>query len=287
MQRRSAFTLIELLVVIAIIAILAAILFPVFAQAKAAAKMTSSLSNIKQIGLASLMYSGDADDVVVYYYGNKTADQPNLYLTNDTTWAGKVLPYIKSQDLYWDAMASKPQPDVTVSGAKYYSDKADPAGPYGWSWITPLSINSDGYSTSGSGTCTSASWNQASRSQTAFESPAARLAFAPTQYSTKNPQGYGWMYFYGSDASWPTSDTYASGYDTYNIVWDARSRYRMAKFVGAYADGHAAKFGQEKFVKYYNNPANGTTEASNMAQYCQVFTAKKLDEFWGAFWGSN
>jgi len=66
MTRRStqakAFTLIELLVVIAIIAILAAILFPVFAQAKAAAKKTSSLSNIKQIGTAFQMYTNDYDD---------------------------------------------------------------------------------------------------------------------------------------------------------------------------------------------------------------------------------
>jgi len=61
-SRVAAFTLIELLVVIAIIAILAAILFPVFAQAKEAAKKTQSLSNLKQIDLAWLMYAGDYDD---------------------------------------------------------------------------------------------------------------------------------------------------------------------------------------------------------------------------------
>ena len=60
---RSAFTLIELLVVIAIIAILAAILFPVFAQAKAAAKKTADLSNIKQLATAVTLYANDNEDL--------------------------------------------------------------------------------------------------------------------------------------------------------------------------------------------------------------------------------
>jgi prepilin-type N-terminal cleavage/methylation domain-containing protein len=62
--RRHAFTLIELLVVIAIIAILAAILFPVFAQAKEAAKRTACTANSNQIGKAMMMYQGDNDDRV-------------------------------------------------------------------------------------------------------------------------------------------------------------------------------------------------------------------------------
>jgi prepilin-type N-terminal cleavage/methylation domain-containing protein len=61
-HRRFGFTLIELLVVIAIIAILAAILFPVFAQAKAAAKATTSLMNCKEMALGQIMYQNDADD---------------------------------------------------------------------------------------------------------------------------------------------------------------------------------------------------------------------------------
>ena len=70
-DKRSGFTLIELLVVIAIIAILAAILFPVFARAREKARQTSCLSNVKQIGLAMLMYTSDYDETwpVAYYFG--------------------------------------------------------------------------------------------------------------------------------------------------------------------------------------------------------------------------
>ncbi|MCH7903736.1 MAG: prepilin-type N-terminal cleavage/methylation domain-containing protein [Armatimonadetes bacterium] len=63
MRAKRAFTLIELLVVIAIIAILAAILFPVYARAKAAAKQTACMSNLKQVGTAILLYMADYDDL--------------------------------------------------------------------------------------------------------------------------------------------------------------------------------------------------------------------------------
>src|SRR3954470_6189627 len=62
LQRRHGFTLIELLVVIAIIAILAAILFPVFAQARDQARKTTCLSNTKQLGLGVMMYIQDYDE---------------------------------------------------------------------------------------------------------------------------------------------------------------------------------------------------------------------------------
>src|SRR5438132_3273033 len=63
-RRHAGFTLIELLVVIAIIAILAAILFPVFAQARDKARQTACLSNLKQLSLGVLMYAQDYDEVL-------------------------------------------------------------------------------------------------------------------------------------------------------------------------------------------------------------------------------
>jgi prepilin-type N-terminal cleavage/methylation domain-containing protein len=94
---RKAFTLIELLVVIAIIAILAAILFPVFAQAKAAAKKTTAISNCKEINLGSLMYSNDYDDnVVPYFVGiiHNPGTSP-IYTAPQEYWPQVISPYVQ------------------------------------------------------------------------------------------------------------------------------------------------------------------------------------------------
>jgi prepilin-type N-terminal cleavage/methylation domain-containing protein/prepilin-type processing-associated H-X9-DG protein len=92
-NKRRAFTLIELLVVIAIISILAAILFPVFAAAKVAAKKTADLSNLKQIGLASLMYSSDFDD---HFARGGYPQDPNVTDGPWWTWRELTNPYVKS-----------------------------------------------------------------------------------------------------------------------------------------------------------------------------------------------
>src|SRR5271163_926070 len=91
---RRAFTLIELLVVIAIIAILAAILFPVFAQAREKARTISCLSNIKQVNLAFQMYTQDYDEFMVL--GNTSYNNS----ANAAWWPLLLQPYIKTWDIY-------------------------------------------------------------------------------------------------------------------------------------------------------------------------------------------
>jgi prepilin-type N-terminal cleavage/methylation domain-containing protein/prepilin-type processing-associated H-X9-DG protein len=102
---KRAFTLIELLVVIAIIAILAAILFPVFAQAKYSAKKSSSLSNIKQLQTASLIYGSDFDDNIPLFLSGPWSDF-GAALGNTPqrarSWVETLTPYMKSMQMFVD-----------------------------------------------------------------------------------------------------------------------------------------------------------------------------------------
>jgi prepilin-type N-terminal cleavage/methylation domain-containing protein len=140
---RSGFTLIELLVVIAIIAILAAILFPVFAQAREKARQTTCTSNVKQLGIAWMMYVQDYDET---FPPTNSTQNPNSGWVNSTTYTTKypckpcrphlatdqsvtydptiyAIPYIKNYDIF------KCPSDVgigtfTVNGVTY----TDPSG---------------------------------------------------------------------------------------------------------------------------------------------------------------
>ena len=101
-MKRKAFTLIELLVVIAIIAILAAILFPVFAQAKEAAKNTQLLSNVKQMGTAANIYSADYDDI----FPVTMASHPTLPI--DDPWQKLSQPYMKNNEMVLNPKRPRP-----------------------------------------------------------------------------------------------------------------------------------------------------------------------------------
>ena len=100
-MKQRGFTLIELLVVIAIIAILAAILFPVFAQARAKARQASCTSNVKQMSLGVMMYIQDYDETFPYWnwgdsYGSGSRT-PNHF---ESFWANAIYPYVKNGQVY-------------------------------------------------------------------------------------------------------------------------------------------------------------------------------------------
>lgn len=148
MRHHRAFTLIELLVVIAIIAILAAILFPVFAQAKESAKKTSNLSNIKQMGTATAIYSADYDDLFpraftvrpdttvrwntvhpVPQNWKTQADgweQPAIQQENAGFWANALYPYTKNWGIYDNTGFTKYQ---TSADAADFANPNKPAQP--------------------------------------------------------------------------------------------------------------------------------------------------------------
>jgi len=177
---RKAFTLIELLVVIAIIAILAAILFPVFAQAKAAAKKTSSVSNDKQETLAVIMYSGDYDDTApldcvwnasdaVYWFGSN----PSRF----SPWSYEIVPYTKNGGIFFDPQTgANGTPTVGVSDTAWKA--YNPEYGCGYTALSPIG----------------AGWKRTPSSMTSFSRPAETVMI--TTEATQNVERVG-LYWWG------------------------------------------------------------------------------------------
>ncbi|HWD40306.1 MAG TPA: prepilin-type N-terminal cleavage/methylation domain-containing protein [Fimbriimonas sp.] len=183
---QKAFTLIELLVVIAIIAILAAILFPVFAQAKAAAKRAGTISNLKQIGTAGYIYSNDYDDMIVP--ATNSFDTPTIIFYPDNgAYYEALAPYVKNTDVMFDVMRGK---SLTI----------DPQN--AWTNLVTLSINRNGWSAYE--TC-DASWNcsRTWRSISSQEDIAERAAYVVTAHTgsgtSSDPQNLNLGYAFVSD----------------------------------------------------------------------------------------
>jgi prepilin-type N-terminal cleavage/methylation domain-containing protein/prepilin-type processing-associated H-X9-DG protein len=278
---KKAFTLIELLVVIAIIAILAAILFPVFAQAKEAAKRTQSLSNTKQIALGALMYSGDSDDM--FPIGCEGTDWGGNAL-----WTGKTSPYIKSFPIFVSPMDSEAGKQIRPGGATW-------AG-IGMSYAAN-SLNGPDYNWTGDGKSSGFVFNglfpyaqdfdfwfqgkSKARSTSNVGRPAETIMFAEKSHTKSKylpDWANGWfgekvgvrsgftpnVLFMGYDSGGDWGDHYIPD-GTKQVTKDMTGRYGAVEASSngtsnfAFADGHAKAMKPER-----TNPGGKTKQEENM-----------------------
>jgi prepilin-type N-terminal cleavage/methylation domain-containing protein len=230
---KKAFTLIELLVVIAIIAILAAILFPVFAQAKTSAKITTNLSNIKQDNLANLMYSTDFDDIL-------PPTNTGAYLTDyivNVTRAQLVQPYSKNWGIQRNPLDPNANDKTLQDGATIKAQQEYNMGlrsNRGWNYfyLSPL-MNVNGQAVF------------MPKSATAIARPAQTIATVDSLWDKtgSSPQGGG-NWFVQAPSYWNSGTSYWFGAWAFtdNTSWfQYGGAYDFSKGrVGtSYIDGHA------------------------------------------------
>ncbi len=253
MKLRAGFTLIELLVVIAIIAILAAILFPVFAQAKVAAKKTVSISNLKQLELSNAMYLNDFDDTIV----------PMQYGQDDyqVMWSGLLYPYVKSgKTLYNNA-------GLTAVDGESSSIFNPPAAPdtqqFGYGIHGDLAVNNYGYGSNNPGVRASV-----------VTTPADQIFFVE---KGRTEGSWAWCLFDTAEWNWTTGVNLVNGNpttDNSNIsvnydcdgsasaseAWPGCGLYPRYRYAGAapvvFFDGHATAM-KKGAIKWYKNIYSG------------------------------
>jgi prepilin-type N-terminal cleavage/methylation domain-containing protein/prepilin-type processing-associated H-X9-DG protein len=214
---RSAFTLIELLVVIAIIAILAAILFPVFAQAREKARQVSCISNVKQVNTALMMYVQDYDE----RYPNH-----GIYVfERGTGWSSRVAPYIKNIFAFWC-----PSDAGTTAGYDRINGWSGPMVSYAANSLMGgpnLSDNSCvGVICSSNDGWVSDGWypasNQDGRSLAAITQPAQTIALAERHSFDVSKTAFSWLGANTADI-WPTSQ----------FLWDSNTNDAFYFDIGA------------------------------------------------------
>jgi prepilin-type N-terminal cleavage/methylation domain-containing protein/prepilin-type processing-associated H-X9-DG protein len=241
-NRKSGFTLIELLVVIAIIAILAAILFPVFAQAREKARQTSCLSDMKQIGLAAIMYVQDYDETFppIRVIDSDTTNYPNLPADSIETWRNVIQPYIKTTDVF--SCPSNPNGRPTgpgTAGTGWHDTPTHNAE--GWQWQPnqemPFSYGFNSCSATWEPANDALAWGVGSQKISASDAgiarPANTIMVAETTRADAdvNPQ---WLWSSQTDGA-PNSE-YGTDHGVFkHQVWPGRGG--KGNFI--YFDGHA------------------------------------------------
>jgi len=246
-RMRRAFTLIELLVVIAIIAILAAILFPVFAQAKNSARKVTAISNLKQAGLSTMLYLGDYDETL-----------PPLLRTTNTTdplaaqfpsacfgpmcrfgYPILLFPYSKNTEMFYDPTDRQDDPTILdlqgkgrfdrTSSLFWYNFGAYPSFGYNRKYLNDVVVSAMG------------TFTYYGKSVSTLGAPAETLMFAdatgkdivsPGRPVVSVPIGYHRVdapSFWNSAAVFPNATSQGQ-------LW---GRYEAKRVITAWVDGHA------------------------------------------------
>ena len=261
MGKRNGFTLIELLVVIAIIAILAAILFPVFAQAKTAAKKTASISNVKQAALAAMLYMGDHDDVIPPMIRNGTptdglgAQYPSACFGTFCRFGYPILlmPYSKNTGMFYCPQDTADDPTLADPQGKGRFDQTSSLYWYNFGHYASYGFNRRYLNDIQVGAM--GAFTYFGKSATSLGSPASTVMFAeasgkdvvsPGRPVVTNPIGY---HRIDAPSFWDATVTFPNA-RSQGQLW---GRFDPKKVIVGWLDGHV------KYTSINQLKAPGTT----------------------------
>ncbi|MBL8047427.1 MAG: prepilin-type N-terminal cleavage/methylation domain-containing protein [Chthonomonas sp.] len=264
---KKAFTLIELLVVIAIIAILAAILFPVFTQAKLAAKKTAALSQMKQLSLAVFMYSTDNDDYMAPASNRTGVGDPII-------WPGLVNVYAKNKDIFQAPDSRGTFADVWVNRKNQSVGYTDASG------VDPLSTAVEGAALPG----TEGFTNAANFSQAEESASIGLFAVTPNGANAGSGKERGYVF---NPYNGPTPTTYSTAEENYKygLPLIADVNIVTTPYKGVNYTTLSAGALKPIFARYGGNgQGDGQTPVIFADGHAKMYSANSLNQYGKVIW---
>lgn len=253
---RQGITLVEILCVIAIVMILAGLLFPIFGFTRRKGMQTQSISNMRQIGFAAMMYMADNDDYTIGLYGSRP-------YTSMDTWPAKLMTYTTTQAVFSDPTRNK-LPDKWIFNNREYL----------WNWIPHYGMNLFGFSIYTNGKNCEEDWGgqTALRHTASITNMSTRIMIMPITWGNTEA---GFLYFKSNMASNPYINLTYDKWCWYNCVWDNNKRY-FERVPVIFADGHVNIITKDYFID--------RNVYSRKKDYCTEMYKKNLFIYWGKPW---